>query len=449
MGSLVFDFLNDSVLFDEGCAARQFAELGDKRVVTELVRYRDHVLSHLVAIGDESIADDGALAVLGNAHLADVAELTKAAFYFDTVILTDPLFSLTPPPEDVDAQAAAMSGVQAPWQLDRVGVAAAVTLMRSLRFAVATGYVRFTPDTRGHVSRVIPVLASDNLFASLLPQEIRDLYYDVVKVDGVSRAGVTNGFRFEPLSPETSEISVRFAEEVGRSGRMWGYRYMETDSTASDEPGKILWRMRQVPAGEGLSRWVVQSVNRAAADHFSELEDRMVQAVGLKSGFLVDNAFEQRVLAGRRREDISTFGGDCIVNLDVPVLPGIPLDDILRVRADDGLAFANFRSALQGKLRGLRHEKDPVKTRAGVEDAVHELGEIQRTQIDRNMQSLRKKALFDVALGVASLAAAPASPWTLAGALAAVVKAREHYASYRSQADNPAFFLWRVKGAAR
>lgn len=445
MGSILFDFLNDSVLFDEGRAARQFSDLDDKRLVTELVRYRDHVLSHLGAIGDESIADDGALSVLGNADLSDVAELTKAAFYFDTVILTDPLFCLTPPPEDVAAQAAAMSGVQTPWQLDRAGVAAAVTLMRSLRFAVATGYVRFTPDTRGHVSRVIPVLASDNLFTSLLPQEIRGLYYDVVKVDGISRAGVTNGFSFERLSPETSEISVRFSEDVGRSGRMWGYRYMETASMPSDESGKILRYMRQVPAGEGLSRWVVQSVNRAAADHFSELEDRMAQAMSLKSGFLVDNAFEQRVLAGRRKEDISTFGGDCIVDLDVPVLPGIPLDDILRVRADDGLAFANFRSTLQGKLRALRTEQDPVKTRAGVEDAVHELGEIQRIHIARNMESLRKKALFDVALGVASLAAAPAAPWTLAGALAAVVKGREHYVNYLAQSDNPAFFLWRLK----
>jgi len=450
MGSLLFDFLNDSLLFDDERLAENFSGVDDGRLTVELVRYRDHVMSMVADIEEQSKAGDGELAVLGNAQLSSVGELTKAAFYFDTVVLTDPLFSLVPPSKEVARRAVAISGVDTPWQLDRERVVAAAILMKSLRFAVATGYVRFRLDLGGQVARDVPFLKSEDLFASLLPEEIRGLYYKAARVDGIERLGATSAFRFTPLSPGTSEIGIRFEDVEGaRSGSMWGYRFMETESVPSDDTSKERLRMRQVPAGAGLTNWVAQSVNLAAANHFRELEARTERAVTLGTGFLVDSKFEQSVLAGRRREDIATFGGDCIVNMNVPVLTGVPLDDILRVRADDGLAFANFRSALQGKLRVLRAEQDPAKTRAGVEDAVHELGEIQRIQIARNMQSLKKKALFDAALMVGSLAAAPAAPWTLAGALAAVVKGREHYVNYRSQSDNPAFFLWRVKGESR
>jgi len=450
MGSLLFDFLNDSVLFDDGRLDTHFSGVDNNRLTRELVGYRDHVVTNMAGIIDEARAGKGTLSVLGNAQLSTVPELTKAAFYFDTVIVTDPLFSLTPPPPEVAKFAIGMSGADTPWQLDRERIVAAVGLMKSLRLAVVTGYVRFMPDLRGRIAHEVPVMKSDDLFASLLPQEIRDLYYKAVQIDSIERIGTTNAVRFGPLSPDTSEIGIRFEDNEGaRSGPMWGYRFMETDRVHSDDPSKVKLRMRQVPAGTAVDNWVAQSVNLAAANHFTDLEGRTGRALDLGAGFLVNSKLEQSVLGGRRREDINTFGGDCIVNLDVPVLTGVPLDDILRIRADDGMAFANFRAALQGKLRALRTEQDPAKTRAGVEDAVHELGEIQRIQIARNMQSLKKKALFDVALAVGSLAASPASPWTLAGALAAVVKGREHYVNYRSQSDNPAFFLWRVKGASQ
>lgn len=151
MGSLLFDFLNDSVLFDDGRLDTHFSGVDDNRLTRELVGYRDHVLSRMADIIDESRAEEGKLAVLGNAQLSTVSELTKAAFYFDTVIVTDPLFSQTPPPPEVAKFAIGMSDAYTPWQLDRERIAAAATLMKNLRFAMATGYVHFMPDLRGHV----------------------------------------------------------------------------------------------------------------------------------------------------------------------------------------------------------------------------------------------------------------------------------------------------------
>lgn len=117
----------------------------------------------------------------------------------------------------------------------------------------------------------------------------------------------------------------------------------------------------------------------------------------------------------------------------------------MAARSDEE-AFRRFRLQLEKHFRELRLEADPEKRRQKTENAMHELVEIQLTEVDSAIRRLKRKGVLTGVGAFASLAAATAtSGASLIATMYAAYAGYKTFEEYRISAkESPAYFLWRT-----
>jgi len=96
-------------------------------------------------------------------------------------------------------------------------------------------------------------------------------------------------------------------------------------------------------------------------------------------------------------------------------------------------------------------ETDPEKRRLKTENAMHELVEVQLTEIHSAISRLkRKNVLNGLGILVGLGAAVSTSGISLIGTLAAAYAGLKTAEEYRiAKKENPAYFLWQVRGPGK
>lgn len=452
MGSVIYDFLNESFFFDENHVEDNFSRITDDDLRKELSRYRSHIEANYATIYEEATSSGSQLAIVAPDEFFSLAKLAQTALYMDRVVLRDPLLPYTKEPSAVRENLGMFVGFPENWDLDRPRIAGAARFMKSIRLAVAVNYVCFVPDDKDlHPINHFPLYTSSDQFASLVPEQLRDIYRQNVVVRSVDRND--DRARLVDLVPGCSEIAIQFGGNEER--QFYSYVYAQAKFTEHDEQTRQVSIVMQRPEGlldQGeFQAWLTQSINRAASENLNDLACIMHRASTLNSSCMITSPFSQKLLAmDARKPDIASFAGDCFLNLDVQFFRNIVLDDVLRVRQSDGEAFALFRSTLQSKLRELRMERDPERVREKSEEVMHELSETQVAQLSQKISGLKRSAFASGAVAVAALAGSVAAPFSLGACLIAggiaganfIQKATEYYNQAK---ENPSYFLWRVR----
>jgi hypothetical protein len=95
MGSILYDFLNESPLLDPSMIDEMYSLISENDLRSELDRYRSHCIAHfndlLAEIGGEQMS----LRLFAGKPFRRIDSLKQAAFYLDAVVLPDPLFPHT------------------------------------------------------------------------------------------------------------------------------------------------------------------------------------------------------------------------------------------------------------------------------------------------------------------------------------------------------------------
>ena len=87
--------------------------------------------------------------------------------------------------------------------------------------------------------------------------------------------------------------------------------------------------------------------------------------------------------------------------MDLPLLADLDVENLMKVREEDGEAFANFRFALDHKLSSLREISDMQTAKRMAKEAVAELTEVQFHDVRQKVRSLREKMGISAVLSVA------------------------------------------------
>ena len=167
MSHTAFDFLSDSLLFEQEHIATKYAAVPDAELWTELEKYRAHVLARAEDLLAETASVEGTLSVYfdtSSRALPTVELLKQCALYFDRAVVDDPIFPLT---RQSPASAAAIGeylGFSAP-ELSRDGLSSAAAFMRTVRSMTAGQFLKFVP-----ISAVLepPDKTPDHLFSHSL-----------------------------------------------------------------------------------------------------------------------------------------------------------------------------------------------------------------------------------------------------------------------------------------
>lgn len=454
MSHILYDFLNDSPLFLESYIRDDFSNLTDSDLSRELQRYRDYVMEHLHSLQVEiqnastrlSVSIQGFDTTTPRNNL-----LKQLSLYMDAVIISDPIFKLTTVQTSTTQTLGKYLGLGVADGVDRRSLSEACTYMKSLAPLVAIDYVKFSPISLLHEPpSELFIYHSDNYFADILPHELLDYFYKKVKVYPMQRVDGGWGIFPEKKLEPCRGIAIEFdghSENVGNF-----YHLFESEVVSMDEEtGRVLFRQHlpdTPPEKNYFNAWVSQSVNRSAGGFMNQVLSEIYQSSSFGSMYLTTSPFVQDLLGYKLNipGDFKSEIANLVLDLELPVLEDVSLEDLMSIRTQDGEAFHNFRIALEKNLRGLRGVHDSDQLRRELENVAHEMSEVQVNEIQTKIRTVKKTSGIDMAIATASLSAAIQSHGlSLLGLGVVLAKGYKNYTSYiRDVKQNPAYFLWRA-----
>ena len=450
MGSIVFDFLTESILFDERHIENAFASVQEPNLQKELERYREFIKNNLQAIQEEVTQSPSALRIFGAKDFLSVDNIMQTAWYMEQVIIPDPIFPITAPTSEFSRTASKAIGLHGNSGINRIELASAARKMKTLAPMVAANYVRFFPASYySETPTEIPIQYSEYAYADTLPSEILDVYHQNALVRSLKKTD--DGLLLvEPTLQIGRGIAVSFKND--NADQIQFYHLHEPKIIEINEDTGIakfvLTLPDEPPSVEQFRHWLYQSVNQTARAHYEDLARGLTMAAKTGASYITNSEFTQVLLdTPSSKEDIEQYSVECVLNLELPFLTNVNMADLMRVRQEDGDAFELFRKKLESTFRELRLENDPEKIKLKVQNAIHELGEVQYTQIDQRIKALRKGALAQAGVAVAGLAGSVAiSGISILATIAAILAGFKNYSDYKKEIkENPAYFLWKVK----
>lgn len=266
MGSRTYDFLSESLLFDESLLADQFSNISENELQKELQKYREFCLSHMTELEQEIQVGSSSFRLFScNEHLR-LDFLARSAFYVQQYVLPDPLFALTyekGPIHQTYDKFFGMSGRG----FDKRAVVATLRYLKKLTPMVAANYVKLLPITYlFEPSDNLPLRHSDNGFADVLPEALLDFFRERAVVWSLKRE--ESGWSMDGGFEVSRGIQVLFGQpdEIEETGS--GYFLTEQEILSVDhEKGTFevcQWLPNDPPDQETFDRWVFQSVNQSA-----------------------------------------------------------------------------------------------------------------------------------------------------------------------------------------
>jgi len=451
MGSLLFDYLLDSPLFEADNEGDSLRGIPDADVMRYLRDYREFVLKNIATLHQEAQGNSSDFRVLAPQREISIGLLRNLSLYVQQFLLKDPLFPLTVEPKEVDRKVGKLFN----WReqpLDRGSLAKAIRYLRLLQPFVAANYVKILPVSylRERPAEV-PIFFDPDNFAKALPQETMKFICDQALVESMVKIE-SGGWRTEGALYPCRSIYVTFEGHEFTGGMLFHLTNQEVLRVLEQER-KIELLMtfpEEPPTPDNFKTWVEHSINRTALNHYYDLMSHNMLAAEYRAAYLTNSQFSfdllQRSLSVESSIPVDTVNQ--LLRIDLPYLENLPSDDLMRIRLEEGEAFESFRLALEKGLREIRLERDPAAASLLVENALHELCDVQVQEVARKVGQLKTRFFVDAALLVGSLVAAvQQAGWGIPAVALATVEGYRTYKEYQQNVrENPAFFLWKVKG---
>jgi hypothetical protein len=391
---------------------------------------------------------------LDSGRPASIRHLKQGALYLQRQVLDDPLFRLGAEPGEISGTVSSYLGL-AHGDLDRDDLVSALRFLREVTPMCVAGYVHVLPLSGAfEPPKQVPLTASLDQFRELLPPDVlawmrrRAVVGVVERVGGQMRAYPATEQRPDPrreiyisLDPEDLSQSQFF--------QLFEQRILSFD----EETGLAKFVMRipdDPPSLVEYDAWVEQSINQTAAEIYRRRTFEAGIARSLGAQYLTGSQFVfdlLRELHGVTAPEETGVAKE-MLRLDLPVLEQIDTATLMRVRQEEGEAFANFRAELERRIWDLELIADPAARARKAELISRELMKDQVRAVQDEMAVARRK----LAIGVAATVAALTAAFYTAGATAVVAAGVGSGATglatlldWKSAPRKlPGFFLWRA-----
>ncbi|WP_405424046.1 hypothetical protein [Pantoea stewartii] len=448
MSSYAYDYLNDSLILDGSLITRFYEGIPDSVLERELIRYREHCLRSLPTLNNELQHIITSSRCLATDKMSTVKTLKQAALYLEEAVVTDPIFKLTDFRSETTEVYSAFMGMAATPKIDREKLASAAIRIIELRPFVTGGYVKIYPVSYElENAKEIPLFYSEVGFEDCLSTVVLDKYKAAAKVRTVKN--VEGQMYIMNYLDLCRNISIDFKGMRGGFGMGYILNPTEFEPTNNAQVYTMIQKMvTEPPTQEVFDRWVSQSINRTAINHYVELSKRVALCDSLGCMFGTEHSFESDLLdmnAGQPSIIENTL--NCTLQMEVPFLDKVSSADLMSIRNDDGDSFNSFRVELEKGLRQARNESDPSRIRNIIEDTQHELFEVQTSKITPQVKNLKKMHSLDLSIITAGLGlSVVTNGFSLLATMLAAAHGYKSYTDYRSKiTSNPCHFLWRVK----
>lgn len=456
MSNIAFDFLTESLLFKEEYLANDFSLVSDNELISELRKYREHVIRNFKSIIQEisHSHDVTNIAIETFKELPSEDKLKQLALYMNQIIIGDPLFKETEEKGNLHSTMSQFMGLKAGEGLSKKRISDAARYMKNSTYLVASQFVKFLPvSLLNEAPHDLPIVYSENNFCNAFPRELYEWFHknaqvhNIEKVDGYMRCDPS-----KPLSLGTT-IHVDFGKECLSNGMI--YQFVRSEVEKINPNSQEVSFRQYIPdsiSPSDFNTWVENSINRASIKVYNNIFNELYFARQANCMYLTESPFSAHLIQSAvPTKDPKTDIANLTMELELPLFSQLPLNDIISIRCNYGEAFQNFRNMLAGKLTALRGITNPEELKRNLENVSYELSELQIHDINKEYKKIIRSFGFDGLLLTGSLITSFCTGGlTMLGAAGAVAKSGIDYMKYLSEVkENDGFFLWKVNRAAK
>lgn len=448
MGSLTYDFLADSILFNEDEIENHFSSLKDEQIEKILDDYRNHCLSNYNELTKEIIENKSTLKVLSSIEEIRFDTLKQSALYFDQFIIYDPLFKFTHKKNDTAKIFSQYLGYQYDEKIDRVKLAETVRLLKAITPMIVANYVKILPLSYAfEPPKELPITLPINYYADILPKDLMEYCHSKVIVKSMKQQ--KDGWRLLETLDYTPGLHITFEDLNANKGITYNYSYLEYKKTNNPKEFEIKMTLADYPLDKNIwDAWVFQSMNSASKKVVDQIYYENLVANDLNTTYLTDNLFTANLLTQNLNatETIETASATQFLNINLPFLDKVDINKLMSIRTYEADIFTNFRIELERQFRELRHISDPKEIKARQENIIHELEQVQVKKINKKLEELKRKGFIDAAILIGGLAGTvQTGGWSLLSSALATVSGYKTYKEYKdSLKENPSYLLWKV-----
>jgi len=447
MGSITYEFLADSILFDDGEIDNSYSSLTDNQLENILFDYRQHCLSNIAELTKEITENKSSLKVLSSIEKMPYETLKQGALYFDQFVIYDPLFQKSAPRGQVSDAMSEYLGYQQN-RINRKGIADAAKLLKAITPMIVADFVKILPLSKPfEPPKEIPINLPINYYADDLPKELMDYCRERAIVKSMRQ--VKEGWQIIDEQDLTPAIFVDFQELNNHKGFI--YNFVHQEFVKSEEPNQFLTNIKlaDYPMDKRTwDIWVYQSINGSAKTVVDKIYLENLIANEFNATYLTDNLFTANLLTINllAKETVETASATQFMNIELPFLDKVDIDKLMAIRTHEADVFTNFRTELERQFRELRTISDPYEIKLRQENIIHELANVQVKKINQKFDNLKRKGLVDAVLLIGGLAGTvQTAGWSLLASALAAFSGYKSYQDYKENlTDNPSYLLWKV-----
>jgi hypothetical protein len=451
MSHILYDFLANSLFFDQASLDNDFADESDERIEKELIDYRSYVIDHLDELMVEINQRPSELNVFTSETYTPIDLLKQTALYLNQYVVADPLFRHTKLETASEQAVSNHLGFKA--GLSKGEIRKSAQYLKSITPMVAGNFVKVFPVSyHFEPPKLLPLKIPVENNRNLLPKDLLAFFQKHTKVSPMEQLNsggwaVLDGKELVP----GRAINIEFEGTRYQNGFI--YFLYESKILSVNEEERTFIQTQYLPpyppSQAHFDVWIEQSVNSAARNYFDQSFNQVYLAEQMGAKYISDNFFKNELL-GQTLEFKNDIKSDTItqmLNLDLPFLENVNVDKLMQVRENDADTFTNFRVELEKQFRELRLTKDEKDLKLKTENMFHELNDVQGQKINQRMGHIRKQMLINAGLAIGGLAASVTTGGlSLAGVAAAAAKGLKDYNDYALFVkENPGYFLWKSK----
>jgi hypothetical protein len=447
MGSITYNFLADSILFNDGEINNLYSSLTDNQLENILCEYRQHCLSNIDDLTKEVTENESSLKVLSSIEEMPYETLKQGALYFDQFVIYDPLFQKSTPRGQATDAMSEYLGFQK-HTIDRKGIADTAKLLKSITPMITADFVKILPLSKPfEPPKDIPLNLPINYYADELPKELMQYCRERAIIKSMRQT--EKGWQILDEQDLTPGIFVTFQDIESHKGMIYNYFYQELEKT--EDPNRFIAKMKlaDYPMDKNVwDVWVFQSANSSAKAIVDKIYLENIIANELKATYLTNNLFTANLLTTNllARETVETASATQFMNIELPFLNRVDIDKLMKIRTFEADVFTNFRTELERQFRELRTVSDPYEIKLRQENIIHELADVQVKKINQKLSSLKRKGFVDATLLLGGLmGTVQTAGWSLLASALATFTGYKTYQDYKDNLiENPSYLLWKV-----
>lgn len=447
--------LTENILWDDGLLSTDYAALDARELDDALKGYLQTVS---LLRGEWHTVQDSPLSLWVSRH-DQLALYRPGLLSAERIILTDALEEAALRLDSV-ASTEAMDHLIQNRATDRLtdirrGVAHFVRFVKDNFSLIQAGFIAFTPceSVRQEQQRKMQLLqdnADRHFLNSVMPQAVAELYERRLKVRGVRR--VSDEGHLQIVSGKTLPDEIMLELRDCLSPFTNGYIYQELQPIELNDDGTFRVRIIRGKHDnrKGYDRWVRGATNRSIYFHYRGLLTDISQSARAGASFVTRCPLQGKIL---QKLDAPGRLSRRMLEVEIPFLQDLSLQDIFRIRTDYEPSVTAFRRTLRDCAVEMERASGPEEIRLLQQLFRERIADEGLDDLQQKLATWKRRSIQDTALlAVPAVLGYMGSPSLLnlaAGAVSLLQAAMGAHRHHQEVIQHPSWFLLRTTDIQR